>query len=32
MKVFHLAARFAQLGLAVILIVVEGVIFKVGVV
>jgi hypothetical protein len=32
MNAFHLVARFAQLGLAVILVVVEGVIFKVGVV
>ena len=32
MKFIHLAARFTQLGLAVILVVVEGAIFKIGVV
>ena len=32
MKSIHLAARLTQLSLAVILVVVEGVIFKVGVV
>jgi len=31
MKSIHLAARFTQLGLAVMLVVVEGAIFKVGV-
>ena len=32
MKIIHMTARFTQLGLAVILVVVEGIVLKVGVV